>query len=346
MTTHIKILGKVDMKAFETPPVFSDEERNNYFSLPEWAEKFMKTLRTSANKIAFILQLGYFRSANKFFDYDNFHRDDINFISRILDLSEKDIPIKKHYTTHWRNRTIILKNMGFRKFDDSARERLKNEAIALSSNQITPRSLFMSLVDFLRSKKTEVPSYYALTEIITSAFKVSEKKILNLIDKYVSAEDKQLLDGLLAVDDEYLTEDKADVSIKRYRITLIKKSNHSSRPSKIKENINDLLCLKELYSRLKSTIQYLGLAPDMIQYYAGTVTKSQVFQIARRDRQKYLYLIAFVINQYYRLNDLLTDTLMQSVQTAFHAASREHKEVFYKSRHSRQETIRELSGIL
>ena len=344
MTTHIKVLSKVDRKTFETPPKFSDEERNHYFSTDGWVEAFAGTLRGSKNKIAFVLQLGYFRSSNRFYDHSFFHHDDIDFVGRFLGLPSEEIHVAKlSYPTHWRHRNAILENMGFRKFGDDIRELLEKEALSLAMNQMNPRSVFMSIIDFLRSKKIEVPGYYALSEIITSAFRILEKKLLDLIEENVSIENKEILDDLLTIDGEYFTNEKEDLKIKRYTITLLKKSSQSPRPSKIRENVADLQCLKELYFKLKPAIKSLGVAPELIRYYAQIAIKSQVFQISRRDKQKYLYLIAFVVHQYLKLNDLLTDALFQSVKTALNSAYREHKEDFYQTRHSRQDTIQKLS---
>ncbi len=344
MSTHIQILNTVDKKVFESPPVFSVEEQQRFFDIPEWARGLLNTFRTPTNKISFVVQLGYFRSVNKFFEFKRFRQQDVGFVAKILGFSLKKIRLREYTnTTYERHRTFILENLGFRKFDENAKTILQQEASSLSSNQMKPRSLFISLVDFLRSKKIEVPSYYSLSEIITDALNVAERKVLDLIEKLISSENKRILDNLLSVSEECSTEGKQDLKIKRYRITLLKKSNQSTRPSKIKENIKDLQYIKDIFLKLEPVIKPLKLAPDAIQYYAQIVAKSQVFQIARQDRRKYLYLVAFVIHQYYKVNDLLIETLLQSVQMALNVASRDHKEEFYETRHSRHQAIKQLS---
>lgn len=344
MATHIKILSENEKKAFDFPTVFSDEERAQFFEIPEWARELLETFRTPTNKSGFIIQLGYFRAANKFFESKKFHRQDVEFVTKMLEYSIEEIRLEKYiHTTYERHQVIILNNLGYRKFDEHVKLLLENEALSLSLNQIKPRSLFLSLVDFLRSKKIEVPSYYILSNIITNALKSFEKKLMDLIEEHMSQYHQGILDNLLSISEEYLTEDKRDLKIKRYKISLLKKNSQSTRPSKIKENVSDLQCLRELFVELEPVIQALDLPSEIIQYYAQIVIKSQVFQIARRDKSKYLYLIAFVIHQYYRLNDLLIDTLLQSVKTVINTAFRDHKEEFYKKRHSRHKNIKQLS---
>jgi TnpA family transposase len=86
----------------------------------------------------------------------------------------------------------------------------------------------------------------------------------------------------------------------------------------------------------------LQLTPETIRYYTQIVLKAQIFQISRRDDRKYLYLLSFVIHQYYRLNDLLTETILQAVQSSVNTSVREHKEIFYETRKNRYQVISDL----
>ena len=105
----------------------------------------------------------------------------------------------------------------------------------------------MSLVDFLRSKKIEVPSYHILSDAITNALRSIEDNIQNRVYSSLTAPHSRLLDSLISISPEYLGEDKRDLENKMYKITLLKKSNQSTKPSRIKENITDLLCIKDLF---------------------------------------------------------------------------------------------------
>jgi len=247
-------------------------------------------------------------------------------------------------SSYERHQDIVLENLGFRKFDNKVKRIVRQEAYALSRKLMRPRSLFMSLIDFMRSKKLEVPSYYLLSDIITNAQKALEGSLYAEIDRHVTKTHKQLLDNLLEISDEYLGEDKLELKIRRYKITLLKKSNQSTKPSRIKENINDLICLRELFDELEHDIRLVGLPPETIQYYARIAIKSQVFQLTRRDERKYLYLLAFVIHQYYRLNDVLADVILQSVQSGLNSSFREHREQIYKTRSSRHLIVKDFAG--
>jgi hypothetical protein len=63
------------------------------------------------------------------------------------------------------------------------------------------------------------------------------------------------------------------------------------------------------YQRLGPMLDALALNHEGIAYYANSVIKSEIFQLARRDQEdRYLHLVAFIAHQYYRLQDNLVDT--------------------------------------
>lgn len=112
MSTHIKILSQKEINSFDNPPEFNAEERKKFFLGHVWIKNVLEGFRTPSNKVGFILQLGYFRSANKFFSVKTFHQKDINFAIRRLALPvEKDYLKDYHERTFERHQKIILKNL-------------------------------------------------------------------------------------------------------------------------------------------------------------------------------------------------------------------------------------------
>ena len=338
MATFIKILSESDIKAFEFPPEFNGEERKKFFSLPIWANEITESIRTPMNKVGFILQLGYFRATNRFFTSDKFHMRDVHYVASKADVAIDQISFDEYFkSTNGRHQDIIRERLGFRRFDDKTKEILVQEAVSLCSNQIKPRLMFMSLLDFLIKKRIEIPTYRAFSEVITNGLNRFEKSLLSSIQKDLKPEERVLLDSLLELSEADLSEKKK--LIKPYKITLLKKINQSRRPKKIRENIDDLQCLKSLFEKVEHYAKNLQLSPQSIKYYAELAIRSQVFQISRREENRYLLLIAFVIHQYYKLNDAIVDVLILSSQATKNSAQKENKEKFYETRQSRYQFI-------
>jgi TnpA family transposase len=338
MATHLKIFSEQDITVFEKPPEFTGEERKRYFDLPKWAIELVEKLQTPTNKVGFILQLGYFKAINRFFIIEKSHQKDMEFVVRKLQLSPEAIQWNNYpENTRIRHREMILENTGFQKFDEQTEKLLTKEALSLCSNQLKPRLIFLSLVDFLRSIKIEIPGYYTLSSIITTALRHFERKLVSLVENEITVKDKQLLDELLEISEKYLSPEKQDLKLKRYKITMLKKSNQSTKPSLIKENIDDLNSLQLLFKQLEPLIVRLGLSSGTIRYYALILIKSRIFQISQRRNNRYLLLVSFIIHQYYTLNDVLIDILIASAQTILNTSFREHKDLFYEARQTKQQ---------
>ena len=341
---HVKILNQNDINTFETPPKFNIEERNHFFHLSEWEHELVESFRTPTNKVGFILQLGYFKATNKFFSTRNFHQVDIEFVANRFNVQMDTIVLSEYIkTTFERHKETILNHLGFRKFNRQAKKLLIKEALALCSKQIKPRLMFINLIEFLRNQKTEIPNYHTFAEIITNTLRDFEKTLIDSIETNLSSKEKQLLDELLEFGDEYLDGEKQGAKIKRYKITLLKKSNQSTKPSKIKENILDLQSLNSLFKEIEPIINEINLSPELIQYYAQIVIKSRGFQMSRRKNRKYLLLIAFVVYQFYNLNDILIEVLMQAVKNTLNTSERDHKENFYNQRKEKNKKFNSFS---
>lgn len=344
MSTHIKILNKTDIKVFDEPPKFDSVERNNFFRLPKWGKELVEKMKTDVNKTGFILQLCYFKATNKFFHPKKSYKDDLKFVTKKFDISLEKVNFQNFSTTIFnRNKTLILEKYGFRSFDKETRLLLKKEALFLSSTQIKLEFLFISLVEFLKRKKIEVPTYHAISEMITEALIDYEKGLSVLIENNITDKQKELLEELLEFDDEKQIEEQRHLKNKRHKLTWLKKSHESTQPYKIKENILDLEYLQSLFFHLEPLVKSLNLSPEVIKYYAYIVMTSQVFQISRRNEKSYLFLIAFIIHKFYTLQDLLIDTLLQSVKHTINNTLETQKEVFYENRETKTKIINEAS---
>ena len=94
----------------------------------------------------------------------------------------------------------------------------------------------------------------------------------------------------------------------RYRLTLLKKLSQSTRPTEIKESVADFDILLDLHDQLGSILSKLDLSTAGIQYFAGSVLPSEIFQMQRRDRNdRYIHAAAFAAHQFYRCHGNMID---------------------------------------
>lgn len=343
--TILTILSTEEIHIFETPPQFTAEERKHFFTVPKWAEEIVVMLQTPESKIGFILQLGYFRATKKFYAPYSFHQSDMQFVAKRLAVEITDRLSYTKATLH-RHRVTIREKLGYSPVSATTQALLTKEIDFLFSKQMRLKDIFVTLLQKLEQQKVEIPSYNRLAELITECFRTHEKRLLASIENNLRPEDKHLLDSLLQVDEAYEADDKQDVKLKRYAITLLKRPNQSTKPAKIKVNIHDLLILKELFEKLQQPITSLSLSPDMIWHYATIVIKTEIFQIARRDEKRYLYLLCFIIHQYYYLQDLLIDIVLKVMQSADNTAKRKQRENYFAKRTDRSKATAILTDVV
>ena len=331
MPTNIKILSPNEINSFDQPPALDANQRKMFFRPSKAAQKTIDSLRTSMNKIGFVLQYGYFMATNKFFEPKNFLKSEIDFVCSDYNVSPESVDFN-HYdeNTPRRHQKTILELLGTSLFTDETKSLLKIEALKLCSAHMKPRAILFNLVDFLIEKRIEVPSYNALAIIITEAINEYEGNLVSSISKAMTQEDKALLDNLLKGKG-------LNLDLLENKLSSLKRNFHSLRPLHIKSNLKDFLYFKKLFEQLEPVIKRLNLDIPTIQYYAGLVIKSTTFQMLQRDGvNRYLLLICFLMHKYYSLNDLLIDALIQACHNARNTALRKHKDYSYDNRQQKE----------
>ncbi len=308
------------------------------FAVHNWVLEILESFPNPESKVGFVLQLGYFRAVNKFYTSKKFNIKDVEFIANKLKINLDENFIKEYKDrTFLRHQEIIVEKMGFKKFNSEVKSMLISESEQLTSRQQKPRLIFKSLVDFLQSKKIQVPNYNTLAEIVTESLKNYEKTLVQTINNSLSDEEKKLIDNLLE------KEDAKDLS-SRYTLTALKNHSHSIRAGKIKENIEDYEFLEKLFFAICPVVDKHHLPIKVIKYYADVVFRSQIFQISRRDNNRYLYLISFIVNSFYELNDMLVLKVNKGVQQSKNSGERDEKTLFFDNRLSRAAIMKKVAS--
>lgn len=349
MATFLNILNSSEIKEFKSVPLFGAEDRKKYLVLTQWLKDVVAKFKTDSNKVGFVLIYGYFKAERKLYSPQGFRDRDIAFVAKQLNIHPENIePRDYDRATLKRHREIILKKFEFSYCEGESKNILIKEAENLVSKQLKPKIIFYSLVDFLKRNRIAIPSYTALSEVITNAIKTFEDRLLATLNECLNNNLKKMLDKLLEIDAQYQFDDKQDLKIKRYKMTLLKRIHYTStKPAKIKENIKDLLELRDIFNELQDVVQTLSLSPEIIEYYATWAKRARIFQIMLKDEEKrYLYLVAFIVHQYFVMQDVLIDILLSAVQSALNTATRKHKESHFENRIPRQKLLKELFGKL
>jgi TnpA family transposase len=340
---RMKIFNSLEEAEFESPPNFNSVERKRFFTLSAAFQEFLESPRTTpTNKVCFLVTLGYFKARRKFFARQ-FVQTDIEFVTHQVGAKLLEVSVENYdKATYLRHQRLILQHFGYQAFDEFARTFILSEIQSLVRVQHRPKLIFLETVQILTRKKIVIPTYNLLAKLIVDAINQHHQTLEETIEKSLSKSQCAKLDSLL----EKEANSDGDLGW-RYQLTSFKAVSHSTRPAKIKENVTDLAALQVLYLEFKPLIVRLNLSADSIRHYAYLVIKSQVPQFLQRSIQvRYLYLIAFIAYQTFKLTDILTDTLLHSVQSVINLTQKNQKETYFQERAQRSQAFAQLQAQL
>lgn len=337
--TMLAILSDADKNIFNSPAKLTNSERIACFTLDKKLLKIIEQLRTSTNKIGFLLQFGYFKANRKFYVSSKFRQKDIIYVANILNID----PIKFNMDKYRKkipgdHRVKILKYFNWKQLNE---KELKNIEISVSTHvkhQFSPRKLFDLAIDYCWNNQIEIPSYHQLTSIITSVYHEHEQILISIVKKYIDSELKQQLNLLVK-------DSSSDDKYQRPMITVLKQTNQSLRPSQIKENTNLFIKIQEYFQKIEPLIDKLDLTDQATEYFATWVQKAETSQLSKfKNKHKlYLYLISFIKHQYYYRSDTLINIFIKSTQSAKNHANKLFLEHDKSNKSSRNRAIKKIS---
>jgi hypothetical protein len=228
----MKIFNSLEEAEFESPPKFNSVERKHFFTTSAAINELLETLRTPTNKVCFLVSLGYFKARRRFF-YRKFLLADIEFVANRLGVNPIDVH-SEHYdkATYSRHQELILLYFGWQKFDEDF---AKSEVQSLVKIHHRPKVILLQLIELLIYKKIETPSYRNFSDLIIPALNHHQETLGETVFNALNKNQRLKLDSFLEKEDENL-----DWS---YRLTLFKKTYQSTKPLKIKANLDDLKAL-------------------------------------------------------------------------------------------------------
>ena len=324
---RMKILNGAEQMLFDRPPHLSSTERRRIFELPVAVWSAANDIQFVPAKIGFLVSAGYFRSARRFFLASDFHDRDIAYVAARLGIDSAGFEHTKYSArSRQRHRLQILELAGFSPFDGDATRALQTELETMARSHSGPAQIFWRAVDWLVSRRIEIPTSFRLTEAVSRAVQQRRRAIAKLIAQAMTSEVRLLLDSMFL-------RDETTTSQSPFQLTLLKRLSQSTRPTKIRERLVDLGVMKELHAKVAPILSVLNLGSEGIRYFAGSVARMRTTNLRRRaDDDIHVHLVAFIAHQYYRLHDNLVDVLLKSVRTFENATLREHRDWCFDER--------------
>jgi len=214
----MNIFNALEQEAFESPPVFNNTERINFFFAPMMFNDAMESMRTPTNKVCFIVLAGYFKARRKFFARQ-FHQADIEFVAMQTGIAPSEVLLNTYSkVTYLRHQRLVLRYFGCSAFDATARTFAANEIALIVRVQIRPKLVLLEIIEVLITKKIALPSYAILAGLIITAIARYQRELGQIIDAHLTETQRDKLDALLEKESSTDTDESW-----RYSLTLLKK---------------------------------------------------------------------------------------------------------------------------
>jgi TnpA family transposase len=293
---RINILKQSEIKDLYEIPKFTDDERRWYFELHDNESKLLKFSGNTKTKADAILQLGYFKAKNQFFQYR--HDDVQSDINYILNQYFDDARIGRFRISREikrKNQNRILNFLGYQYFKKTTHgEHLLTTARELSSVSVNPVFIFNALIETIYKKKLTTPGYTTLQDIISKALSLEQQRIKRILAKQLSPNEKDELLQLIQRKDSF------------YAVTSLKIMPKNFKHKAIYQEIEHYKKYSHLYQIAKRILPHLKISNNSIDYFADLVDHYTVQALDRQnEEQTCLWLICFIYNRAKRILDNL-----------------------------------------
>lgn len=334
--TQLTILTPTEKRQFDSPPQFTQEDRNRYFFISGQLRSIVSRIGRPENRIGFVLQWGYFCASARFYPTDRFKQRDIAYVKRMFKCPEVDLS-KYSGTVVTRHRHRILETLGWQEADEADREQLYQQSLRQARHQDFPQDILSSLVDTCWKHQMVIPSYHDLSELITQSYISAEQTLLATVESTLTTEDTQHLEGLL--------QPIGRASRATLAITTYKTIDQSVQPKHIANNVAVLQIFRKHFMAFETAFKGVALSDKATRYYATWFQKADFQQLSQfPNRHKlYLHLLGFIQHQFYQRQDSLIDVLLKSVTATKHRVKRELGEHDQKTKSERDHAIQALS---
>ncbi len=224
---RLTILNDSEYNALYKLPEFTFEDRIEAFALDSKDQNIIAELDGVTLKINYILQLGYFRAVQYFFNFTFQQvREDVWYIISTYFQNEK-FP-KKNLSSyqHYRIRENIRKKYCVSKSSAKYLTQLKSTVKFICKNDTSSKFLFESILCFAQQNNVIRPPYSTCQEIISSTLRDERRRLSSILGRQLDSNLKRQLDNLLEKENTL------------YNLTMLKKDPKDFSTSEVKKEVH------------------------------------------------------------------------------------------------------------
>ncbi len=321
-TGRLKILGQEEIDALFGFPCFSDEDRDDYFTLNLEETAALASLHSISSKMAFILLLGYFKARHLFvvFKKGAMEQDRVHVASRYFpDVRNPACTVSKG--TRLKHQHLILTLCQYTLCTDVDRQDLFTKACEAARVSGKPIFIFRQLLREIDTRRITLPRYSFLQDTVSQAVQCEHTRLANILREQLTPSDIASLKAQLA--------DTPGL----HHLTQLKREPRDLSEKEIKIEIARGRQIRGLYQLAQRVLVPLQISRESIKYYSSLVTFYAVSRLKRLEAWSVsLYLLCFLHHRYQRYHDHLLISLRAYVRKTWELAKVAAQERVYDTR--------------
>lgn len=260
----------------------------------------MDCYSNTRTRVYFILQLGYFKAKQQFFNF-NFEsaRNDVKFILRTY-YNNKKLTLSGYLSRDYirLQKQSILALFNYRNWSTKYEHQIESHICELLRYYPKGHSAMRQLIGYFDNQRIVIPTYRKLQDMFTKAFATEEKRLNKVILSIPAGKQKQL--STLIFQNDGISQ-----------LNIIRADQKDFQYTAIKNEIKKALGVADLYEFTKSFIPTLQLSKNAIRYYADVAEQYAAFRLRRLSKpQQWLHSICFVYHRYQQIMDNLIVSFM------------------------------------
>lgn len=302
---RLRILSKNDFDKLYGTPNLKESNREFVFELDEIDTDHLNNLKDVNHKINYVLQAGYFKISNYFFNFSfQSVREDTKFIIEKF-FPEAKFPAKSiSKKAHYANRVFLVKKYSLLEYTPKFGLWLEKNLCKLAKHHIVPRFLFDTALDYCSKAKVIRPPYSVLQELISKVLSSEKNRVNNKLYRIMSKDLRYSLDSLLEKDDIF------------YKFTLVKRDQKDFTTGEIRNTVEKQKLLKSIYQSSLDVIRDLEISPQNVAHYAELAEQYTIYDLRsmKLKNMARLYLLCYVYHRFLKINDHLIASLVHKVR--------------------------------
>ena len=325
---RINLLPDVKINEIYNIPNLTEQDIELFFNLSKDDYVLLNKYPTLRNQIYFIIQLGYFRATQAFYNFDleEIPEQVLCVYHRYFDEPESlNTLVAKPYREIIKSQQAVILNLyEYQDWSPSFAPQIEVHLRQLIQYYPKPEVATLELLKYFEQIKVVIPSYRVLQDIYSKVLAEHEEKLNNLI----LAMPKDIKEALSKIIDRHHSDIDADPDCQNSAICEnepeeddiiidlgnIRYDQKDFKYTALRLEIKKLQKIKPLYEFGKLFLPTLNISKNSITYYADLTHNYSTSRLKKLIKpQQFLYVLCFIHHRYQQFIDNLIITFMYHV---------------------------------